>query len=189
MGDLSFMSLALQPLSCPCSVYSPHCNTQNFDSLWLILVHLLLLLWLLIKWLIFDPTILRVIITGSEPHEVVAGTIVPAHFKLHDGMMVLITFASTKPESWWTSGSLSFSDSKLVPDLSTEIGKEVSKWRKILDSVPVELVSFGILYYRDLAAPGHKLPWALRYMVMGRAGKFDTIHVCVLKVHAGLPLI
>ena len=70
---------------------------------------------------------------------------------------------------------LSFSDSKLVPDLSTEIGKEVSKWRKILDSVPVESVTFGILYYPDLTASGYKIPWGLRYLKKSKTGKFEII--------------
>ena len=56
----------------------------------------------------------------------------------------------------------SLPDSKLVPDLSTEIGKEVSRWRKTLDEVPVFLITYGVFSYPELSASGLKTPKRLQ---------------------------
>ncbi|KAL8575943.1 hypothetical protein ACOMHN_027341 [Nucella lapillus] len=48
-------------------------------------------------------------------------------------------------------------DSKLVPEMSTEMGKAVDRWRKALEEVNVYSVTYGILCYPDLSVSGLKM--------------------------------
>nr|KAG5695542.1 hypothetical protein BaRGS_033964 [Batillaria attramentaria] len=49
-------------------------------------------------------------------------------------------------------------ESKLVPDMSTEMGKEVSRWRKVLnEEVQVFAITYGTMCFPELSASGLKL--------------------------------
>ncbi|XP_025115658.1 ganglioside-induced differentiation-associated protein 1-like [Pomacea canaliculata] len=52
-------------------------------------------------------------------------------------------------------------DSKLIPDLSTEVGKEVVKWRKLLHAVPVVMITYGLYCNPELSTSGLKIPKCL----------------------------
>ncbi|GAB1600708.1 ganglioside-induced differentiation-associated protein 1-like [Argonauta hians] len=47
----------------------------------------------------------------------------------------------------------------LVPDESFEVGQEVSRIRKLLDSVKVDIITYGIIMHEELSITGCKLPY------------------------------
>ncbi|XP_029635660.1 ganglioside-induced differentiation-associated protein 1 [Octopus sinensis] len=47
----------------------------------------------------------------------------------------------------------------LVPDESFEVGQEVSRIRKLLNCVKVEIISYGIIMHEELSITGCKLPF------------------------------
>ncbi|KAK6186558.1 hypothetical protein SNE40_008573 [Patella caerulea] len=51
---------------------------------------------------------------------------------------------------------------RLVPDKTSEEGSEVERVRGILGKVPIELLSFGCMFYPDVSASGLKLPKAFQ---------------------------
>ena len=63
-----------------------------------------------------------------------------------------------------------------MPDLSTEIGKEVSRWRKTLDEAPVFLITYGVFSYPELSASGLKIPKQLQKSKIGeREGETNSL--------------
>lgn len=63
-------------------------------------------------------------------------------------------------------------DSKLIPDLSTEVGKEVVKWRKLLHAVPVVMITYGLYCNPELSTSGLKIPKCLFRSKEGRKSFF-----------------
>lgn len=53
-------------------------------------------------------------------------------------------------------------ETKLVPDMSTEIGREVSSWRKLLvDEVRMVVVTYGTFCHQDLSVTGVSVPTSM----------------------------
>lgn len=50
----------------------------------------------------------------------------------------------------------------LVPSLSSELGKEASELREKLDSIPIDILSYGIIYHPHLSPSGCKLAGAVQ---------------------------
>lgn len=50
----------------------------------------------------------------------------------------------------------------LVPGLNSELGKEVSELRKRLDSIPIDILTYGIIYNPHLSESGCKLAGAVQ---------------------------
>ena len=65
--------------------------------------------------------------------------------------------------------NLNFSDSKLIPDSSTDIGRECNKWRKIINEVPVEILTYGIVLNPEMSHSGLGFP---RSMMKSKDRKF-----------------
>ncbi|XP_076449062.1 ganglioside-induced differentiation-associated protein 1-like [Babylonia areolata] len=49
-------------------------------------------------------------------------------------------------------------DSKLVPDMSTEMGKEVSKWRGMLNDINMYAITYGTFCFPEFSVSGIKIP-------------------------------
>lgn len=65
-------------------------------------------------------------------------------------------------------------DSKLVPDMSTEMGKEVTKWRKIINDISIETITFGVMCHPELSAGGLKFP---RLMIKSKTDVLSGLQV------------
>lgn len=50
----------------------------------------------------------------------------------------------------------------LVPSLNSELGKEVCELRKRLDSIPIDILTYGIIYHPQLSPSGCKLARAVQ---------------------------
>ena len=47
---------------------------------------------------------------------------------------------------------------QLIPDLNTPVGKEVQRLRLLLDDIPIEVATYGIIFHPELSTTGPKLP-------------------------------
>ena len=55
----------------------------------------------------------------------------------------------------------------LVPGLNSELGKEVCELRKRLDSIPIDILTYGIIYHPHLSPSGCKLAGAVQRSMKG----------------------
>lgn len=55
----------------------------------------------------------------------------------------------------------------LVPDESFEVGQEVRRVRKLLDSIKAEVITFGIIMHPDLSVTGCKIPFRMQKQIRG----------------------
>lgn len=56
----------------------------------------------------------------------------------------------------------------LVPSPESELGKNVEKFRKLLDTVHVDVITYGIIYHPHLSTSGCQLPYATQNSMKGR---------------------
>ncbi|KAH3824454.1 ganglioside-induced differentiation-associated protein 1-like [Dreissena polymorpha] len=50
----------------------------------------------------------------------------------------------------------------LVPSLDSELGKNVQQMRKKLDSIPVDILTYGVIYHPHLSTTGCLIPYAMQ---------------------------
>lgn len=58
----------------------------------------------------------------------------------------------------------------LVPDESFEVGQEVRRVRKLLDSIKAEVITFGIIMHPDLSVTGCKIPFRMQKQIRENYG-------------------
>ena len=61
----------------------------------------------------------------------------------------------------------------LVPSLSSELGKEANELREKLDSIPIDILTYGIIYHPHLSPSGCKLAGAVQRSMKGKLGVSD----------------
>ncbi|XP_071091694.1 ganglioside-induced differentiation-associated protein 1-like [Haliotis cracherodii] len=49
-------------------------------------------------------------------------------------------------------------DVRLVPGTESEMGRQVEKFRKLMDKIPIDKVTYGIFFNNELSAPGGHIP-------------------------------
>jgi len=55
----------------------------------------------------------------------------------------------------------------LVPALESDLGKNVAELRTKLDSIPVDILTYGIIYHPHLSSSGCQLPYATQRSMKG----------------------
>ena len=58
-----------------------------------------------------------------------------------------------------------FVDHKLVPDLGSNFGQDVDKYRKLVEALKVETISYGVMINRSLSTTGIQVPRLITYYV------------------------
>ncbi|XP_060082349.1 ganglioside-induced differentiation-associated protein 1-like [Ylistrum balloti] len=51
---------------------------------------------------------------------------------------------------------------KLIPDLSSKIGQEVDKWRRIFNDLNIAVITYGIVFHPELSQTGMKVSSAMK---------------------------
>ena len=56
---------------------------------------------------------------------------------------------------------LTVAGSRLVPDRGTKFGQDVDRYRKLINDVRVDVITYGVILNRSLSLSGIKLPPAM----------------------------
>ena len=65
-----------------------------------------------------------------------------------------------------------YSGPTLVPDVETGLGAEVKRFRELLDSIPVDVITFGLFANPQLQVTEPKMPAAFKkFMSRAHVGK------------------
>ena len=59
---------------------------------------------------------------------------------------------------------LFIAENPLVPDLGTKLGQDVDTFRKLLDGVNIEMISFGVIKNQSLCTNDLKFPAIMKKM-------------------------